>query len=152
MMGACWAQTNRGGSSSSLSRPHRRGPDRVRFGRHAYRSATSALTASAVQTGVSGGWPISRSRKSSVLLFFGKRPSLAPLERRANGVDRLGLCSRHAVGETPSSSCRSSEASPIADRPRRSSSLCITRTGTAIFFRSSVRSVCEKATMPSCEM
>src|SRR5207237_5064419 len=30
-----------------------------------------------------------------------------------------------------------------------SSSPCITRTGTLIFFRSSVKSVCEKATMPS---
>ncbi|CKY85570.1 Uncharacterised protein [Mycobacterium tuberculosis] len=30
-----------------------------------------------------------------------------------------------------------------------SSSPCITSTGTVIFFRSSVKSVCEKATMPS---
>ena len=98
--------------------------------------------------------------------------------RSALGVDRMNaLCPRRRSGQglqprparwraapaltralpwtTPNNHSLSDYSGATTHRPGGdighvwSSSLCMTNTGTVIFLRSSVKSVCEKATMPS---
>src|SRR6476620_6007473 len=91
----------------------------------------------------------------AVLTVAATAVALGFQEGQEVGVNGIGLGRRHAVRKAlvgfqcailqqlRRQGCR------IGIRHDRSSSPCITRTGTVIFFRSSVKSVWEKATMPS---